>query len=165
MELTSPLTNTLKINTRKGNVLIDPENSDDARIIILSDNSKTEISQTPENLVIYGPGDFEAGGILIKGTRGDADTVYSIDTGEGRVLIASSSSVSKLSDEDDYSAVIVKATDTVDEATLDALSAGLVVVYGDPTFIPAHLAEKKVNKVNLKKIDELDSNVVYLEKK
>ncbi len=165
MELTSPLTNTLKINTRKGSVLIDPEGSDDARIIILSDNSKTDIRQTSEDLVIYGPGDYEAGGILIKGTRGDADTVYSIDTGEGRILITSSSSVSKLSDEDDYSAVVVRATNAVDEATLDALSTGLVVVYGDSAFIPQHLAEKKVNRVNLKKIDELDGKVVYLEKK
>lgn len=165
MELTSPRNNTLKINTKRGYILVDPDISEDAKIIILSDGSTTDIQQTKDNLVIYGPGDFEASGILVKGTRGDDNTVYSIDSDEGRMLVASSSSISKLSDEDDFNAVVVKAVETVDEAALNALSSGLVIVYGDPSYIPQSLLDKKVNKINLKKIDEIGTNVVYLEKK
>lgn len=165
MELTSPRQNTLKINSKKGYILVDPDASEDAKIIILTDGSDDIIPQTPENLVIYGPGDFEASGILIKGTRPESETMYSIDSGDGRVLIVSSSSISKLTDVDDYDAIIVKAVGEVGDSTLAALSTQLVVVYGDEAFIPASLKEGKLNKINLKKKEELTTNVVYLEKK
>ncbi len=165
MELTSPSLNTLKINSKKGYILVDPDTSEDAKVVILSDNSTKDIQQTPENLVIYGPGDFEASGILIKGTRSENETMYSIDTDEGKALVVLSTSISKLADEDDYDAVIVKAVDTVDEAALSALSSKLVVVYGDASFVPDAIKVNTATKLNLKKTEELTSNVVYLEKK
>lgn len=165
MELTSPFNNTLRINTKKGYILVDPDSSEDAKIIILSDNSMQDIPQTSDNLVIYGPGDFEASGILIKGTRQDRETMYSVDTGEGRVLVVSSTSIAKLADEDDFDVVVVKATGSVDEAALSALTSKLVVVYGEDTNIPETLKAKKISKVSLKKRDEIEGNVVYLEKK
>ncbi len=165
MELTVPQLTTLKINTKKGYILVDPDAGEDAKVVILSDNSDKDIVQTPENLVIYGPGDFEASGILIKGTRNDFETMYSLDAGEGRVLVVQSTSISKLADEDDYDAVIVKAISNVDDAALSAISSKLVVVYGDPEFVPETVKANKFNKLNLKKIEELTSNVVYLEKK
>lgn len=165
MELTSPTLNTLKINSKRGYILVDPDTSEDAKVIILSDGSEKDIIQTPENLVIFGPGDFEGSGILIKGTRPESETMYSIDTGDGRVLVVQSTSISKLTDVDEYDAVIVKATATIDEAALAALSSKCVVVYGDPGFIPDTLLTNKTNKINLKKQEELSSNVVYLEKK
>lgn len=165
MELTSPLLNVLKINSKKGYVLIDPDTSEDAKIVILNDGSDKEIVQTDENLVIYGPGDFETAGILIKGARNDAETVYTIDAGEGRVLVAQSSSIAKLADEDEFDAVIVKAVSPVDEAVLSSLSSKLVVVYGDEANIPETIKANKVAKINLKKKEELPGNVIYLEKK
>jgi len=165
MELTSPRLNTLKISTKRGYILIDPDASEDAKVIILSDNSDQDIQQTPENLVIYGPGDYEASGILIKGTRPATETMYSIDASEGRMLFVPSSSISKLADETEYDAIVVKALAPVNESELSALSPNLVVVYGDPQFMPETLIEKKANKVNLKKKEEFESNVVYLEKK
>lgn len=165
MELTSPIANSLKINSKKGYILVDPDASEDAKIVILSDDSSSDIQQTPENLVIYGPGDFEASGILIKGTRNENETMYSIDTGEGRALVVSSTSLSKLADEDDYDVVVVKAVGPVDDAALSALSSKLVVVYGNEENIPETLRTKKVAKINLKKREEIEGNVVYLEKK
>ncbi len=165
MELTVPQLVTLKINTRKGYILVDPDAGEEAKVVILSDGSDKDIVQTPENLVIFGPGDFEASGILIKGTRNDYETMYSLDAGEGRVLVVQSTSISKLADEDDYDAVIVKVVSPVEEAALSAISSKLIVVYGDPEFIPEATKANKVNKINLKKIEDLSSNVVYLEKK
>lgn len=165
MELTVPQLDTLKISTKKGYVLVDPDSSEDAKIVIQSDNSSVNIVQTQDNLVIYGPGDYEASGILIKGTRPENETMYSIDTGEGRALIVQSTSISKLADVDDVDVVIVRVVSEVDEAVLSALSTKLVVVYGDEANIPETLKATKVNKINLKKPEELTSNVVYLEKK
>lgn len=146
-------------------MLVDPDSSEDAKIIILSDGNDKNITQTDDNLVIYGPGDFEASGVLIKGTRNDSETVYSIDTGEGRILLALSTSVTKLAGEEEYDAVVVKAVASVEEALLSALSAKLVVVYGDAANVPEIIRNNKTSKLNLKKKDELESNIVYLEKK
>lgn len=165
MELTSPVQNTLKVNTKNGYMLVDPDSSEDAKVIILSDDAKKEIIQTDDNLVIYGPGDFEASGILIKGSRIDDNTMYSIDADEGKLLVVLSSAITKLADEDDYDAVAVKVIGAVDEAELSAISSKLIVVYGDPAFIPETIKNNKSNKLNLKKLGELPSNVVYLEKK
>lgn len=165
MELTSPVLNTLKISSKKGYILVDPETSEDAKIIILSDNSEKDIIQTTDNLVIYGPGDFEASGILIKGSRNDNETMYSVDTGEGRLLVVQSTSIAKLSDEEDFDAVIVKALAPVEESSLSALSTKLVVVYGDSEFIPETVKLNKSSKINLRKQEDMSSNVVYLEKK
>ncbi len=144
---------------------MDPDTSEDAKVVILNDGSNKDLVQTEENLIIYGPGDFETAGILIKGVRPENETMYTVDSGEGRVLLAQSSSISKLTDEDEYDAVIVKAVTPVDEATLSALSSKLVIVYGDEANIPENIKANKVAKINLKKKEELTSNVVYLEKK
>lgn len=165
MELSTPQVNVLKINSKKGYILIDPDTSEDAKIVILSDGSDKDLVQTDENLIIYGPGDFETAGILIKGVRLENETMYTIDTGDGRVLVVQSSSIAKLTDEDEYDAVIVKAITQVDEAALAALSSKLVVVYGDENFVPENIKTNKATKINLKKREELTSNVVYLEKK
>ena len=165
MEFTSPALNTLKISTKKGYILVDPDTSEDAKIIILSDGSATDISQTKDNLVIYGPGDFEASGILVKGTRAEKDTTYSLDSGDGRALLVSSSSVESLTDEDDYDVVAVKAVGPVEESALASLSSKLVIVYGNEEFMPDALKAKKQNKINAKKIEETEGNVLYLEKK
>lgn len=165
MELSSPVLNTLKVGTKNGYLLVDPDSSEDAKVIILSDDSNKEIIQGDDNLVVYGPGDFEASGILIKGNRIDDNTLYSIDADEGKLLIVSSMALTKLSDEDEYDAVVVKAIGPVEEAALSAISSKLVVVFGDPSFIPETIKSNKSTKLNLKKLGELPSNVVYLERK
>lgn len=165
MELTSPQQSVLKINSKKGYILVDPEATEEARIVILSDSSSKEFQQTEENLIIYGPGDFEAGGILIKGVRNDSETIYSIDTGEGRVLLVQSTSLSKLADEDEYDAVIIKTVSPIEESVLSAISSNTVVVYGDAANIPEVIKTQRTSKLNLKKKDELTSNIVFLEKK
>ena len=165
MELSSPLTNTLKITSKQGTILIDPLSLEDAKVVILDDGVSTDFTTNNDNLIIYGPGDFEASGILIKGTRPENDTMYSIDTQDFRVLHVLSTSIAKLVDEDDYDAVIVKAVSPVTESVLSALSSKLVVVYGDLNNIPDLLKSGAVYKINLRKKEELLSNVVYLEKK
>jgi hypothetical protein len=165
MELTAPSSLTLKITSKKGIVLVNPSFVDEAAIVIIDDNAPDISEKYPETLVIYGPGEFESSGIMIKGTRPESDTMYVIDTGEGKILHAISTSIAKLSDEDDYDVVVIRAVSPVEEAELSALSSKLVVVYGDSENIPQAIKENTVNKINLRKKDELTSNVVYLEKK
>lgn len=164
MELTQPYQNTLKINGKKGYVLFNPQAAEDAKIIILDDQG--DPSQfSDDTLCVYGPGEFEAGGIVVKGTRTEGSTMYEIENGEGRALHVLSDSVGKLSDEEDFDVVIIKAITPIEEAQLTSLSSGIIVVYGDVVNIPDKVKESKVSKVLIRKKEELPSNIVYLEKK
>lgn len=165
MELTIPQKNTLKINSKKGCILIDPDAIEDAKIIIQSDPDAPMLDSTQDTLVIYGPGDFEASGVLIKGSKLDGGVSYSIDADDSRIIFAKSTSISRLTDEDDYDAVVIKAVEPVEESVLSAISSKLVVVYGDEVNIPEAIKQNRVNKINLKKIEDTSSNVVYLAKK
>ena len=165
MELTAPNGATLKINSKKGNVLINPEFTDDAKIVIIDDGAPDISSKYSDSLVIYGPGEYEANGIMVKGTRGEDKTMYVIDTGEGKILHVLSSSSSKLSNEDEFDLVVVKAVAPVEEADLTSLSSKLVVVYGDEQNIAPVIRENRTNKVNLKKSEDITTNVGNLEKR
>ncbi len=81
------------------------------------------------------------------------------------MLHALSTSTSKLSADDDYDVVVVKAVTPVEEADLSSLSSKLVVVYGDDVNIGDTLKSQRINKINLKKRDEIPTNVFYLDKK
>lgn len=163
MELTLPYQQTLKITGKKGYVLFNPQSAEDAKIVILDESS--DIDFDSDVLCIYGPGEFEAGGIVVKGTRGEFSTRYDIDNDEGRALHVLSDSIAKLSDEEDFDVVIVKAIAPIEEAQLSAISTGLVVVYGEEVNIPEKIKENKVSKVAIRKKDELPGNIVYLVKK
>ena len=165
MELTSPSTTALKITSKKGIILVNPSFVDEAKILIIDDDNPDISEKYPESLVIYGPGEFESSGIMVKGIRSEKDTMYVIDTGEGKMLHVISTSIAKLSDEDDYDLVVVRAASPVEEADLSSLSSKLVVVYGESENIPQAIKDNTVNKISLKKKDELTSNVVYLERK
>ena len=165
MELTTPSTTTLKIASKRGVILINPSVFDTATIVIIDDNHPDVSEKYPDSLIIYGPGEFESSGIMIKGTRSEMKTMYVIDTGEGKILHTISTSISKLTDEDDYDVVAIKAVAPVEEAALSSITSKLVVIYGESENIPQSLKDNAVSKINLKKKDELMSNVVYLEKK
>lgn len=163
MELSLLYQQTLKISGKKGYVLFNPQTVEEATIVILDDNSNANFDS--EVLIIYGPGEFEAGGVVVKGSRPDASTIYEIDNGEGRALHVLSDSISKLSDEDDFDVIIIKAISPVEEAQLSTISSGLIVLYGEEENIPEKVKENKVNKISLRKKDELPGNIVYLVKK
>lgn len=165
MEITSPGGTTLKIVSKKGTILINPDSIDDAKIVIIDDDAPDISKNYPDTLVIYGPGEFEVGGIMVKGTRQEGNTTYEIDAEEGKILHALSSSISKISTEDEYEAVIVKALAPLEESDVSSLSSRLVIVYGEPQNIPESLKQNKINKINLRKRDDITTNVVYLEKK
>lgn len=164
MELTQPYQNTLKINGKKGYVLFNPQVAEEAKIVILDDNSDSSVF-SDDTLCIYGPGEFEAGGIVVKGTRSEGSTMYEVENGEGRALHVLSDSIAKLTDEDDFDVVIIKAITPIEEAQLSSLSRGIIVVYGDLENVPEKVRESKVTKVSIRKKDELPGNIVFLEKK
>lgn len=164
MELQRTANSTIKISSKKGIVLIDPDATPDAAIAIMSEEVGN-FDTTDETLIIEGAGEYEAKGISVKGVR-IADTLsYEIDTEESKLLFALSSSLEKLADKDEFDGVLVKVVGPLDEGKLAAVTSGLVILYGDEANIPDNLKANRVSKVNLKKKEELPGNIIFLDKK
>lgn len=162
MELTRPSQNTLRIASKKGDVYVNPEPSDSPTIALVNDGAKFTLSD--DYLTIYGPGEFESKGIVVKGSRPDKDTMYIVDTDEGKALYVQASAIDKLSDEE-VDVVVINANVPIEESKLASLSSSLIVVFGEDANIPEKVKEHSVTKLNLKKKEELGSNIVYLAKK
>lgn len=164
MELQCITGTTIKISSKKGIILIDPDTTPEAAIAIMT-QEEGSYETTNETLIIEGAGEYEAKGIVVKGIRVGQTPSYEIDTEDGKLLFALSSSLEKLTDEDEFDGVLIKVVDALDEGKLAAVTSGLIILYGDEANIPDGLKEHRVSKVNLKKKEELPGNILFLEKK
>ena len=164
MELQRITATTIKISSKKGIVLIDPDTTPDSAIAIMSEE-EGNYETTDDTLIIEGAGEYEAKGISVKGVR-IADTLsYEIDTEDSKLLFALSTSLEKLVDKDEFDGVLIKVVNALDEGKLAAVTSGLVILYGDEANIPDSLKQNKVSKVNLRKKEELPGNIIFLDKK
>lgn len=164
MDLTRFGAQSVRLSLKKGSVTIDSDTTPDSAIAIMTEEVG-KYDTTDDVLIVEGPGEYESKGIVVKGSRVEGVTVYEIDSGDGKIMFALSSCLSKLSDEDEFDAVLIKAVDELDEAKIASLSSGLTIVYGDEALVPAKIKETTVYKINLKKKEELGANIVYLAKK
>jgi len=164
MDLTRVSENTVRLAFKKGVVLLDPDTFPDAVIAIVTDDAG-KYETTEDTLIIEGPGEYETKGIVVKGSRAEGAVVYELDSGEGKIMFAQSTSLAKLADEDEFDAVLIKVVEELDEAKVTSLSSGLTIIYGPAEFVPAKIRENTVTKINLKKKEELGANIVYLAKK
>lgn len=125
----------LKIKSKYANFIVDPfENlskiSSDA-IIVLSD--KTDISRVIDyRVVIKAPGEYEVGGIKISGIDLEGSTVYGLTIDGIDVLLAKTSSISKISEKlKEYEIAILNVDSEINQSVVTALEPRIVVLYGE----------------------------------
>ena len=124
MELQRITATTIKISSKKGIVLIDPDTTPDAAIAIMTED-EGNYDTTDDTLIIEGAGEYEAKGISVKGVR-IADTLsYEIDTEDSKLLFALSTSLEKLVDKDEFDGVLIKVVNALDEGNWQLLQAVL----------------------------------------
>ena len=163
MEISRLSDNSIKIKTKNSTFVIDPEaKSPEADAYVYTVAQKN----IPEGqLAIEGPGEYEIGGVYIKGEVVSDNLVYEFLDETKKVLVLSSPSAIKNLDTEDYPVVIVKASEKVESANLTTIGAELVIVYGPSENISVEPESiKQIDKVNLRKIDELKGFIVYLSK-
>lgn len=163
MEISRLSDNSIKIKTKNSAFVIDPEEkTPDADVYVYTVPQK-DIPE--EQLAIEGPGEYEIGGVYIKGEVVSGHLVYEFLDETKKVLVVSSPSAIKNLDTEDYPVVIIKASEKVESANLTTIGAELVVVYGPSENISVEPESlKQIDKINLKKIDEFKGFIVYLNK-
>ena len=158
MEISKVTQNSIKIKSKNATLVTDPSGKTDADIVILTNSEAT----IPENtkLVIEGPGEYEVGGLSIKGDRIGDTVLYKLFDDQFSVLLVPLSAVSKVKEEDEYDVVIIHAPDIFNKKDVEALSSEIILVYGGQS--PTDESVKKLPRVNLKKKEELKGSIVYL---
>lgn len=155
----------VKIKTKTVTIALGAEAPDAEVEIKMGDDSKYFEKSEGEKLVIKGPGDYEVRGVTISGERLDEDTIYRINDGQYTIVVTNSTSAAKIEIEEDENvgAVVLRLNSKFDEGVAGPLSTSLMILYGEEANAPQKSLVKK-DKVNLKKRDELESNIVFLSK-
>lgn len=162
MELIFASRDSIKIKTKLATFIVDPSEKSDGDILVFT--SFTSKPYDREKVVIEGPGEYEISGVYIKGEVVEGGILYEFINDAKKIIVTPSENLKNL-DAEGCSAAVVHSTTKLEEKDLETLSSDLVVVYGDSQNIAvAEQSLKKVDKVNLKKIDELKGFIVYLTK-
>lgn len=161
MEITKLGEKSLRIKSKNATFIVDPLPKAEANAFLF-----TSVPENlPENLSLYGPGEFEIAGVSIKGEKADDTISYDLLEDGRRILVLAKPSLVKNYETEEYNAVVLVLNEKVDDVVLSNISSELVVLYGDESQItldPQNL--KKADKVNLKKIEELKGFTVCLSK-
>lgn len=164
MEISLIKENSIKIKTKKTTVVVDPVSKIEAQIVIQMDKTlEIDLSKIEgSKLLIQGPGEYEVSGTSVKVKSVKGELVYSIEADFMKVLLFQSSALEKIKeDEEEYSAVIIKVDDKVDDNVLSVSKE--VILYGDLSRVELPDSSKvKTTKVNLKKQEELIGKVIML---
>lgn len=162
MELIFASKDSIKIRTKLSTFIIDPSEKSDGDVLVFT--SPSSVSYDRDKLIIEGPGEYEISGVYIKGEVVEGGILYEFSDDAKKIIVAPSEAVKTL-DAEGCSATVIHATARLEQKDVETLSSDLVVVYGDSqNIIVDEQSLKKVDRVNLKKIDELKGFVVYLTK-
>lgn len=133
MEISHITGNSIKIKGKHATLLIDPQDKNTYNAAILFTKTANQVKLLEDVLVIKGPGEYEAGGIKIKGTRSPADEIYSITVDGVLILLGHINALDKLQHKlQEHNIVLVYCGDMVTSASfLTALASSAVLFYGD----------------------------------
>ena len=161
MEITKLGEKSLRIKSKNATFIVDPLPKAEANAFIFT----TAPEVLPENLSLYGPGEFEIAGVSIKAERAGETVSYDLLEDGRRILVLAKPTLVKDYETEEYNAVILALNEKVDDAVLSNISSELVVLYGDEAQIaldPQNV--KKAEKINLKKTEELKGFTIFLTK-
>ncbi|MCL4354379.1 hypothetical protein M1349_02800 [Patescibacteria group bacterium] len=164
MDISLTKDNSLKIKGKKTAIVTDPVSKTEADIVIITDSSASYDLDKVEGkrLVIEGPGEYEVGGVSIVAKNIKGDLVFYI-TDFSRILLLPASAVSKIQEEDEFDAVIIKVQEKINEDAFSAFNSKSFILYGDLSQATLKSENiEKTNKVSLKKTGEYFGKIIML---
>lgn len=139
----------LRIKSKHTNFVVDPfeklsKTPTDA-VIILSGKNADLSRVTDYRVVIKSPGEYEVGGIKISAIDLDGSTVYVLTVDNVDILLAKTSSVTKVSEKlKEYQIAIFNVDSEINQTVVTALEPRVVILYGEK----ATEAAKALGKVD-----------------
>lgn len=165
MEISYLSPDSIKIKGKNASIVFDPNTKTDAEIIIATKAlGALEIEKVSgTRLIISGQGEYEVGGISVSGKRVKDSFVFTITEGM-KIIVANSSTVQELADDEEFDAVVIHVTEPFSGDSLGPVNAKSIVLYGDLALAKTDSEnQERTSKVNLKKTSEVQGKTFLLE--
>lgn len=164
MEIQKLSSSSIKIKGKNASIVVDPQVKTEAEIIIAT--QPLELLETEkvegQRLTIFGPGEYEAGGISIAGKQEKNGFMYQILEGV-KIMLVSSDNISQLPDDEEYDSLIIKVVSDFKDDSLGPISRKCTVLYGDLSLASIKSSDvQDASKINLKKTQEITGKVFLL---
>ncbi|HVZ66696.1 MAG TPA: hypothetical protein VG917_00370 [Patescibacteria group bacterium] len=162
MDIASVSQNSIKVKTKSATFIIDPSGKIDSDVVILTQKPE-DYTQFEDKVVIDGPGEYEVSGVSIKGDKVANKLSFDFLEDNQRLLFAPVSAVKDI-DTEGYTGIVMSLDEKV-AGEIPSVAAELVAVIGPEEFLPQDKSTiKKIDKLNLKKVEENKGFVVHLSK-
>jgi hypothetical protein len=121
-----------------------------------------------EPLIIQGPGEYEAGGVKISGSKVGESFIYKITIDGISTLMAKTSSLVKAKESvTEYDMLLLEADAVADQSVITALNSKVVILYGDNKAENAKAIGKEIVPVSKFSITKeklpVDTQIVILQ--
>ncbi len=134
MEITALAAHSLKLKGKHAALFVNPldKTSSYNAAIILGNSPKSSLKIRDDVVTISGPGEYEAAGITMTGTRADTDTIYSITLDDIEILLGTRSGLEKLHQRlQEHAILIVDADSTGDISFVSSLGMNSILFFGE----------------------------------
>jgi len=132
MEIVLISKSSIRIKGKNAVLIVDPTEKLESNATILLSRQVEGVSTSGSDIVINGPGEYEAGGIKITGFKNETDFVYTINVDSVGILLGKLTSFEKLHSKLKETNILIVNCDTVTDATfLSALSTNVIIFYGE----------------------------------
>ncbi len=122
----------LRIKGKNAAIIINPHDKAAYNAAIFFDTPLEEISLEGDTVVINRPGEYEIGGMKIKGVKNESDTLYTVSVDGVEVLLGKINSLDKMQHKLKEHTIVVAYCDAVVSGSfLTSLATNVVVFYGE----------------------------------
>ncbi len=121
----------LRIKSKQVSLVVDASDKVACDGLLLVGKSPEGIS-SDDAVLIYGPGEYEIGGIKMTGMRAEADMLYSLNVDGIDILLGKLQALSKMQHKLKEYDIVVVLCDVIDNASfITSLASNVVVFYGE----------------------------------
>lgn len=165
MEITKLTNSGIRIKSKNTTFVVDPANGKIDGDVVLLYEKPQDYSIFDGKLVIDSPGEYEVGGVSIKGENIGGFLAFDfLEDGQKLVIISNPDITGDVETEDSI-VVLVRLSKKLDDKALSSIQSEVLSFYGPEEFLPQEKETlKRVDKINLKKTDDLKGYLVYLSK-
>jgi hypothetical protein len=156
MEIALLSKSTLRIKGKNVSLAVDPQDKQEADAALVFRSSLNDINAESFEVVIYGPGEYETGGVKITGIKSDTGLIYSATVDSVSVLVGKATSLEKMQNKLKEANIVVVYSDIDHEASfLTSLATNVILLYGEK----ASEVGKSVSGEELKRLQKFSGTI------
>lgn len=122
----------LKIKGKHASFVVDAVEKSVSEGVIVLNKTLEQLNIQENGVVIYGPGEYEIGGVKISGIRSEGDLVYNLNVDGVEILLGKLSSIEKQQHKLKEQDIVVAYVDSMTNASfVTSLASSVVIFYGE----------------------------------